>query len=145
MSDILSQDEINALLNNMGDGGDLEFGDPEPEAAPIVSTPMPQASPASSQSFNLAGIEDETVRNLFDTKIELIVRFGSKSINISAIVGLKAGSVVELDKLQNEPVDIVVNGSFIAIGKLTVVDGYYAVRLSNLVSPEVRLKSLRTQ
>ena len=53
--------------------------------------------------------------------------------------------MLELDKLKNEPVEIVVNGSYIAVGELNVVDGYYAVRLSNLVSPETRLKTLRTR
>jgi len=141
MSDILSQDEINALLSNMEDGGDIGTEESDPE--PIVSAPI--ASKASSPGFNVAGLKDKNLRNVFDLKIELIVLFGSKKLNIASIIGLKAGSVFELDKLQNEPVDIVVNGAFIAVGELIVVDGVYGVRLSNLVSPETRIKSLKTK
>ena len=145
MSDILSQDEINALLSSMEEGGDLGIEE-ESSPEPIVSTSSPQLPPSKHNSgFSLKGLRDENLRNIYDIKIELIVIFGSKRLNISSIIGLKAGSVFELDKLRNEPVDILVNGAFIAVGELIVVDGFYGVRLSNLVSPEVRIKSLKTQ
>ena len=145
MSDILSQDEINSLLSSMGDddlGGGEEF-DTTPE--PIVASPIPKVKSQQSSGFNISGMKDENISNLFDIKIQLIVIYGRKQLDITSIIGLKAGTVLGLDKLKNEPVEINVNGSYIAVGELNVVDGMYAVRLSNLVSPETRLKTLRTK
>ncbi len=135
MANILSQDEINALLTDM-DSDDIGFE--ESDSDPIVSSPSIVLS-------NISDIKDENIRNLLDVKIEIVVLYGRKKIDISSMIGLKEGKVLELDKLQNEPVEILVNGSNVAMGELIVVDGVYSVRLSNLVSPEARLKSLKTR
>ena len=131
MSDILSQEEMDELLNK--EVGNEHLGDEGSE--PIVS--------ASFLSSSV--IKDENILNILDTKIEIVVLYGRKKLDISSMIGLKSGQVLELDKLQNEPVDILVNGSNVAVGELIIVDGVYSVRLSNLVSPEVRIQSLKTK
>jgi flagellar motor switch protein FliN/FliY len=79
---------------------------------------------------------------IMDVPLRLTVELGRATMTIGEIVALTPGSVVELDKLAGEPVDVVVNGRLIAKGEVVVVDESFGVRLTDVVSPAKRAMSL---
>jgi flagellar motor switch protein FliN/FliY len=76
---------------------------------------------------------------LRDVEVELTVELGSTRMLIKHILGLRPGSVVELNRLAGEPVDIVINKTLIARGEVVVVDEKFAIRVVEIVPPERRL------
>ena len=79
---------------------------------------------------------------LLDVKMPVAIELGRTELPILEILTLGPGSVVELDKLAGEPVDLLVNGKIIARGEVVVVDENFGVRITMLMSPQERLKSL---
>jgi flagellar motor switch protein FliN/FliY len=78
---------------------------------------------------------------LLDVALPVSVSFGRKSLLIREVLKLNTGSIVELDRLVSEPVDVIVNDCVIARGEVVVVDGNYGVRITHLASREDRLRS----
>lgn len=76
---------------------------------------------------------------LREVEVELTVELGSTRMLIKHILGLRPGSVVELNRLAGEPVDIVINKTLIARGEVVVVDEKFAIRVVEIVPPERRL------
>lgn len=75
--------------------------------------------------------------------LEISVVLGKTKKSIKDILALGTGSLIELDKLAEEPVEIYVNGKKIAYGEVVVVDENFGVRIVNIVSGEERVKSLQ--
>lgn len=76
---------------------------------------------------------------LLDVHLSVRVELGGTHMSIRDIVGLRAGSVVELDKLAGEPLDVLANGTLIARGEVVVVDEKFGVRLVEIYSKAKRL------
>lgn len=81
----------------------------------------------------------QTIDLLRDVEVELTVELGSARMQIKHILGLRPGSVVELNRLAGEPVDIMINKTLIARGEVVVVDEKFAIRVVEIVPPERRL------
>jgi flagellar motor switch protein FliN len=79
---------------------------------------------------------------LMDVKLPVAIELGRTEMPIKDILALAAGSVVELNKLAGEPVDLLVNGRIVARGEVVVVDENFGLRVTSLISPEDRIKSL---
>ena len=82
-----------------------------------------------------------TMELLLDVRVRLSVQLGRAQLSIREVLGLGPGSVVELDKPANEPVDILVNDRLIAHGEVVVVDENFGVRVLDIVSPQARIGS----
>jgi flagellar motor switch protein FliN/FliY len=78
---------------------------------------------------------------LLDVALPISVSFGRKSLPIREVLKLNTGSIVELDRMVSEPVDVIVNDCVIARGEVVVVDGNYGVRITHLASREDRMRS----
>jgi flagellar motor switch protein FliN/FliY len=96
-----------------------------------------QLTPSSGAAVNRSNID-----LLLDVKMPVAIELGRTEMAISEILGLGPGSVVELNKLAGEPVDLLVNNKVIARGEVVVVDENFGVRITLLMSPQERLKSL---
>jgi flagellar motor switch protein FliN len=79
---------------------------------------------------------------LLDIPLEITVELGNAKITIGELLKLSQGSVVELNKLTNEPLDIFVNKKLMAFGEVVVVNEKFGIRLTNIVSPGDRVKGL---
>ena len=79
---------------------------------------------------------------ILDVPLEISVVLGRTKKNIKDILSLGTGSLIELDKLAEEPVEILVNGKKVAYGEVVVVDENFGVRITSIVSNEERIKSL---
>ena len=92
-----------------------------------------------------AGGRDSSVSKTFDLLLEVAlpvsVSFGRTMLQIREVLKLNTGSIVELDRLVSDPVEVIVNDCVIARGEVVVVDGNYGVRVSQLASREDRLRT----
>ena len=84
----------------------------------------------------------DSVDRLMDVSLSLSVELGRKQMQIREILDLGPGKIIELDKLAGEPVDLLVNGKLLAKGEVVVVDENFGVRITDLISPKDRIKSL---
>lgn len=82
-----------------------------------------------------------TMELLLDVRVRLSVQLGRAQLSIRDVLALGPGSVVELDKPSNEPVDILVNDRLIAHGEVVVVDENFGIRVLDIVSPSARIGS----
>ena len=79
---------------------------------------------------------------ILDVPITISMEIGRTSINIRNLLQLNQGSVVELDRLAGEPMDVLVNGTLIAQGEVVVVNEKFGIRLTDIISPSDRVKRL---
>src|SRR5689334_18083316 len=101
---------------------------------PVQFMPLTPEAPSADQAH---GIE-----LLMDVALEVSVELGRSHMSIGEILALRTGSVIELDKLAGEPVDVSVNGTLIARGEVVVVDEKFGVRITEVVSKARRLASV---
>ncbi len=87
--------------------------------------------------------EDININVILDVPVELSMEIGRTKISIRNLLHLNQGSVVELDRLAGEPLDVMVNGTLIAHGEVVVVNDRFGIRLTDVVSPQERVKKLR--
>lgn len=104
-----------------------DFGD-----APIEAGGTPVSGPAVGKDLNL----------ILDIPVQLTVELGRTRIPIKNILHLAQGSVVELDAVAGEPMDVLVNGYLIAQGEVVVVNEKFGVRLTDIVTPSERMRRL---
>jgi flagellar motor switch protein FliN/FliY len=80
---------------------------------------------------------------LYDVNLQVAVELGRTDLTIREVLDLGLGSIVELNKLAGEPVDILINGRPIARGEVVVIDDMFGVRVIDILSPYDRINSLR--
>ena len=80
---------------------------------------------------------------ILDIPVVLSMEIGRTSISIEDLLQLARGSVVELDRMAGEPLDVLVNGTLVARGEVVVVNDKFGVRLSDVISPAERVGSLK--
>lgn len=94
---------------------------------------MPDAYVDGNQNLDL----------VLDIPVTLSMEIGRTRIPIRNLLQLSQGSVVELDRLAGEPMDVMVNGTLIAQGEVVVVNDKYGIRLTDIISPTERIKRLK--
>ncbi|WP_253250649.1 flagellar motor switch phosphatase FliY [Orenia metallireducens] len=115
---------------------------------PMYQQPMPQQNvEVQSVEFNELGMPqgqglNNDIRLIHDVPLELTVRLGKTRMSIKDILELGPGSVIELDRLAGEAVDLLVNGKLIAKGEVVVIDENFGFRVTDIVSSEERLRKL---
>lgn len=80
---------------------------------------------------------------ILDIPVTLSMEIGRTELPINNLLQLNQGSVVELDRLAGEPLDVLVNGTLIAHGEVVVVNEKFGIRLTDVVSPAERVKNLK--
>ncbi|NQD38028.1 flagellar motor switch protein FliN [Permianibacter sp. IMCC34836] len=80
---------------------------------------------------------------ILDIPVTLSMEVGRTQIPIRNLLQLNQGSVVELDRMAGEPLDVLVNGTLIAHGEVVVVNEKFGIRLTDVMSPHERIKKLR--
>jgi len=86
--------------------------------------------------------EDVNLDVILDVPVIISMEIGRTQINIRNLLQLNQGSVVELDRLAGEPMDVLVNGTLIAHGEVVVVNEKFGIRLTDVISPSERVKRL---
>jgi flagellar motor switch protein FliN/FliY len=117
------------------------------KAAAVMASSAPEAIPAKAQIFQNFDSENvaPAANNLdliLDIPVHLTVELGRTKIAIRNLLQLAQGSVVELDGLAGEPMDVLVNGCLIAQGEVVVVNDKFGIRLTDIISPAERLRRI---
>ena len=86
---------------------------------------------------------DENLNAILDIPISLSVVIGQTSISIRNLLQLNQGSVVELDRLAGEPLDVMVNNTLVAQGEVVVINDKYGIRLTDVISALDRVRNLQ--
>ena len=117
-----------------------EQADEEGGATAAESVDLDEFDSASTPS-GVEGNPDLDV--ILDIPVSISMEVGSTSVTIRNLLQLNQGSVVELDRLAGEPLDVLVNGTLIAHGEVVVVNEKFGIRMTDVISPAERIKKLR--
>ncbi|ANR70770.1 flagellar motor switch phosphatase FliY [Selenomonas sp. oral taxon 126] len=112
----------------------------QPHVASNVPVQSAQFTPLSSAPVQ---VNDANIGLILDVPLQVNVELGRTKKSIKDILDLTKGSIVELDKLAGEPVDIMVNGKYLAKGEVVVIDENFGVRITEIVSPLERAARLQ--
>lgn len=122
---------------------------PAAPAAPAPAPAKPAAQSAAQSVFKpLAGATTGAgtdIDLIMDVPVQLTVELGRTRLTIKNLLQLGQGSVVELDGLAGEPMDIFVNGYLIAQGEVVVVEDKYGIRLTDIITPSERINRLNNR
>ena len=113
--------------------------DTAPEAA---EKQAPDQQNVASSAAGGSKVSAENLRVLENIEVQMTVEVGNTEIRIRDLLRLNEGSVVELDRLAGDPLDILVNGTMIAKGEIVMVGERFGVRFSEIVAPEDRVESI---
>jgi flagellar motor switch protein FliN len=86
---------------------------------------------------------DRGVDLLCDIELDATLQFGSRDMPLREVLELGPGDVIELDRHVSDPVDLVVGDRIVARGEVVVVDGNFALRITQVATPQLRLESIR--
>jgi len=115
------------------------------EVAPQKS--QPKAASAKFQELESEVLSESdgevSLDSILDVPVVISMEIGRTHIPIRNLLQLNQGSVVELDRLAGEPMDVLVNGTLIAQGEVVVVNEKFGIRLTDVISPADRIKRLR--
>ena len=138
-------DEWAAALEETGDGSQADIDALLAADAGTASSnrlPMEEfgSVPKNNDPVTLDGPNLDVI---LDIPVSISMEVGSTDINIRNLLQLNQGSVIELDRLAGEPLDVLVNGTLIAHGEVVVVNEKFGIRLTDVISPSERIKKLR--
>ena len=141
MSDSTSSDEQDAMAAEWAAA--LAESNPA-EVVQELRSPSEQVSAASFANFSPTptNMPAGDISMILDIPVQLTVELGRTRIPIKNILQLAQGSVVELDALAGEPMDVLVNGYLIAQGEVVVVNDKFGIRLTDIVTPSERMRRL---
>lgn len=142
-------DEWAAALEQQADAADGGGGD---DWAAALAEQADEEETQKYESARFQNVEDEgqPVENedvnlgvIMDIPVTIAMEIGRTKISIRNLLQLNQGSVVELDRVAGEPMDVMVNGTLIAHGEVVVVNEKFGIRLTDVVSPTERVKKLK--
>ncbi len=165
MADILSQDELDALLGQMkGDDDDEEEPGPDPFAAVAADGLEEEVPPSIAEAVQAADDADVpldadleadedlawddvdqtdvNVQMILDIPVQVNVELGRSRLTIGDLLALGQGSVIELDHLANELLDLTVNKKIVAQGEAVVINENFGVRIIEVDSVRDRIRKL---
>ena len=119
-----------------------EQSDAEAESV-NANSELPEAPLQNLQAENRTDSEPANLETILDIPVSLSVEIGKTKISIRNLLQLNQGSVVELERLAGEPLDVKVNDTLVAHGEIVVVNEKYGVRLTDIVSAHERVKKLQ--
>jgi flagellar motor switch protein FliN/FliY len=118
-----------------------------PSSPPAPANGAPAAEPAALESLapdqDGGPSLDANLDVILDIPVTISMDVGSTEISIRNLLQLNQGSVVELNRLAGEPLDVLVNGTLVAHGEVVVVNDKFGIRLTDVVSPAERIKKLK--
>lgn len=126
------EDEWAAAMEEAGETG---------EQNDVQTPPMEEFGPNTQSSESMGLSQDIDV--ILDIPVSISMEVGNTQIPIRNLLQLNQGSVIELDRLAGEPLDVLVNGTLIAHGEVVMVNEKFGIRLTDVISPGERIKRLQ--
>ena len=107
----------------------------EPKAA--------SSEPQAPESHALSATEFKNISMILDVRLNVKVRIGQKKMLLKDVISMDIGSVIELNQLANDPLEILVDDKVIARGEVVIVDGNFGIQITDIGSKRERLEQLR--
>jgi len=143
---------VQQVKRKLGMGGEAPAAaPPPPPPAPEAPTPAPAprssgqpapAAPAGPPARQAQAIDTGNLDLLLDIELPLMVRMGQTEMQLGELLKLTPGSILELNRAADAPVELLVNSKLIAKGEVVVVDGNFAFRITEIESTDARIRSL---
>ena len=146
-----SQPEVNedAMNYNFDEMNDAQIQEPQHEVQldaddssndpvtvrPVEFTPFDSYTPTNTNT-------NKNLELLMDVKLELTVELGRCRLPVKKVLELTRGSIIELDKVAGESVELFANGKHVANGEVVVIEDNFGLRITSITDPEERIKSL---
>lgn len=130
---MVPNDEMDDWAAAMAEQAIAESGEAKPVALQELSD---EAAPLSAE-------EKRKLDTILDIPVTISMEVGRSQISIRNLLQLNQGSVVELDRVAGEPLDVLINGTLIAHGEVVVVNDKFGIRLTDVISQIERIKKLR--
>jgi flagellar motor switch protein FliN len=127
-------------------GGDDDWGAALAEQRAVeAAVPAQAVAPANFETLHSAGEHGHSadLDSILDIPITLSVEIGKSRLSIRNLLQLNQGSVVELDRVAGEPLDVLINGMLVAHGEVVVVNEKMGIRLTDVVSAQERVRKLK--
>lgn len=115
---------------------DMMGSTPQQMAMPVNQAPVQNVQPVQFQNFapvNTSFVQPENIDLIMDVPLEVTVELGRANKSIKEILDFSPGTIVELDKLAGEPVDVLVNGKLVARGEVVVIEESFGIRVTEIV------------
>lgn len=131
-------DEVSELIGFVADSAFMNMLDPKPTAKP--------AATSSSAHDIKSEFSPEEMRNIgliMDVRLPIRVRIGSKRMLLKDVLTMDIGSVIELNQLANDPLEILIGDKVIALGEVVIIDGNFGIQITQIGSKRERLEQLK--
>lgn len=144
-------DDWEAAMAEQAEAEEGEGGDPQDdidaimaaEAAGADSGAQPAPLDELQEDAPITVAEKKKLDTILDIPVTISMEVGRSEISIRNLLQLNQGSVVELDRVAGEPLDVLVNGTLIAHGEVVVINDKFGIRLTDVISQVERIKKLR--
>jgi flagellar motor switch protein FliN/FliY len=137
---LITEDNMTGYFD--GTAGGLQAAQSAPAAAPSGGGGGGGPSGGGS-GLDLNDAEMNNMELLLDVKLPIKVRIGTKYMLLKDVINMDIGSVIELDRLVNDPLDILVDDKVVGRGEVVIVDGNFGIQITEVVHPKERLAALR--
>ena len=132
------KDEIQEEVDRM----EQKAFDEELKGEPDTVTVQPVQFASFEETENSQGDATKNLDILMDVKLQLTVELGRAVLPIKKVLELTRGSIIELEKVAGEPVELYANGKLIAYGEVVVIEDNFGLRITSITNPDERLKGL---
>ncbi|MGJ0362093.1 FliM/FliN family flagellar motor switch protein [Aliarcobacter cryaerophilus] len=111
---------------------------------PIVSTPPAPAAPAITQTQSIVGVPNpsKNLELLYNVRLKLSVRLGTKIVLLKDILRWDVGEIIELEQMVNEPLEILINGVKIGEGEAVIVEGKFGLKIKKIINEDLKLDKI---
>jgi len=128
----ISEDDWAAAMAEQVDADAASSAATSADIFPAFGSPAPMGNAAMMNELDM----------ILDIPVQITVELGRTKITIKNLLQLAHGSVVELDAMAGEPMDVLVNGTLIAQGEVVVVNEKFGIRLTDIITPSERMRKL---
>lgn len=111
---------------------------------PVVSTPPTPATPTITQTQSIVGVPNpsKNLELLYNVRLKLSVRLGTKIVLLKDILRWDVGEIIELEQMVNEPLEILINGVKIGEGEAVIVEGKFGLKIKKIINEDLKLDKI---
>ena len=111
---------------------------------PVVSTPTAPAAPSITQTQSIVGVPNpsKNLELLYNVRLKLSVRLGTKIVLLKDILRWDVGEIIELEQMVNEPLEILINGVKIGEGEAVIVEGKFGLKIKKIINEDLKLDKI---
>ena len=111
---------------------------------PVVSTPPSPAAPTITQTQSIVGVPNpsKNLELLYNVRLKLSVRLGTKIVLLKDILRWDVGEIIELEQMVNEPLEILINGVKIGEGEAVIVEGKFGLKIKKIINEDLKLDKI---